>query len=223
MVTEAPAPRRAPSVDDLSAAVRCELRERFPDRVVTRPRPGDDLARLRAGDGEIPMTGTPWTDADGRTTAVVVVGGTAPAPGRPVVAAVDDDARTSRVVRYAAEQARRLAVPLRVVHVWTGRDRPAPSPRTRYHDDAYDADLLLSAVLYDHLPQAEADAAEREIRHGGDAGPALAALSAAASLVVVAARSRPPSADAPLGDTVRALVGRTGCPLVVLAAEPGTG
>lgn len=221
MVTPAPAPPRSPSVEEMSTAVQRELRERFPRRVVTRRTGrGADPARLRASDGEIPLLGTPWADPDGRSTPVVVIGGTDPAPGRPVVAAVDDDACTSRVVRYAAEQARRLAVPLRVVHVWTGRDRATPCPRSTYHDGASNADRLLSAVLYDHLPAAEADAAEREIRHDSETVPALAALSATASLVVVAACSRPPSAGEPLGDTVRALVGRTACPLAVLAAGP---
>ena len=208
MATQATAPRRSPSVEEMGAAVRRELHRRFPDR---------------AGAEEIPVTCTRWADADGRSTPVVLVGAPAPAAGRPVVAAVDDDGCTSRVVRHAAEQARRLAVPLRVVHVWTGQDRSAPCPRTRYHDGACDADRLLSAVLYDHLPQAEADAAEREIRHDSAVVPSLAALSATASLVVVAACSRPPSADEPLGDTVRALVGHTACPLAVLAPEQGAG
>ena len=222
MVTRAAAPRRSPTVDEMSAAVVRELHHRFPRCVVTRRSPhGGDPARLRAHGGEIPLIGTPWADADGRSAPVVLVGGTAPAPGQPVVAAVDDDACTSRVVRYAAEQARRLAVPLRVVHVWTGRDRATPCPRTRYHDEACDADRLLSAVLYDHLPREEADAAEREIRHDSETVPALTALSATASMVVVAACSRPlPAGECPLGDTVRALVGRTACPLAVLAPAP---
>jgi hypothetical protein len=75
-----------------------------------------------------------------------------------------------------------------------------------------DADRLLSAVLYDHLGESDAAAAEREILHDDDPARALCALSAGASLLVVAAGA----GDEPLGHTARALVGVTRCPLAVL-------
>jgi hypothetical protein len=78
-----------------------------------------------------------------------------------------------------------------------------------------DADRLLSAVLYDHLAQDEAESAEREILHDRDAGRALVALSSQSSLMVVAARSDR-TGEGPLGETARALFGRTACPLAVL-------
>ncbi|MCA2218982.1 universal stress protein [Jidongwangia harbinensis] len=155
----------------------------------------------------------------GHHTAVgggaVLVSGRTPGPaGAIVAAAVDDDACPGRVVRYAAEQARRLGVPLRLVHVWTGRAMAVPGTGRELMSDA---DLLLSTVLYDHLDPEQAVAAEREILHDPDVGRALIALSAEAGLLVVAARGTPDVTGEPLGHTVRRLVGRTACPLAVLA------
>jgi nucleotide-binding universal stress UspA family protein len=85
------------------------------------------------------------------------------------------------------------------------------------HDRISDADLLLSGVLYEHLTAADADATEREILHDRDVVRALIALSAEAALMVVNARGTTAVNGEPLGDTVRGLVGRTACPLAVLA------
>ncbi|MET8148904.1 universal stress protein [Actinoplanes sp. NPDC049668] len=147
----------------------------------------------------------------------VLVSGTAKSSAGPVVAAVDDDDNPGDILRYAAAQARRLGVPLRVVHVWAGR-------RNR-HDTISDADRLLSAVLYDHLTPDQAAAAEREIRHDDDVVRALTALSAGAALLVIAARRRPTTGSGPLGSTARALLGSTACPVAVLPpnAEPALG
>jgi hypothetical protein len=71
-------------------------------------------------------------------------------------------------------------------------------------------------VLYDHLTPAEAEATEREILHDRDVVHALIALSGEVSLVVIAARSGPATGDEQLGDTIRALIGRTACPVAVL-------
>jgi nucleotide-binding universal stress UspA family protein len=159
--------------------------------------------------------------ADGELPGAVLVAGTAASgrAGRVVVAAVDDDTCPGRVLRYAADQAARLGVPLRVVHVWTGRAMTVPGVRRVRRDQMSDADLLLSEVLYDHLPPAQAEATEREILHDPDVGRALIALSIEAALIVVAARSTPDGDGEPLGETVRELVGRTTCPLAVL--HPG--
>lgn len=146
--------------------------------------------------------------------AVVVPGCARPAPRAAVVAAVDDDGNPGPVVRYAAAEARRRSVPLRVVHVWGVRGT------TRDARDAMcDADRLLSAVLYDNLGESDAASAEREILHDDDPARALCALSAGASLLVVAAGA----GGEPLGHTVQALIGVTRCPLAVLPpASTGT-
>jgi Universal stress protein family len=163
---------------------------------------------------------SPGATVSSRTGAegmpIIVISGSA-AGTKPtvVVAAVDDDGNPGRVIGFAAAEARRLSVPLRVVHVWTG-DGTAEGVRLCRHDRISDADRLLSAVLYDSLPAEEAAAAEREIRHDPDPVRALERLSADAALLVVAARSEPAPGPEPLGDTVRELVGRTACPLAVL-------
>ncbi|GID95812.1 universal stress protein [Amorphoplanes digitatis] len=151
-----------------------------------------------------------------RSPGPVLVSGTATNPAGPVVAAVDDDANPGPILRYAAAQARHLGVPLRVVHVWAGRATAAPGLRMSRHDTISDADRLLSAVLYDHLTPAQAADAEREILHDHDVVHALTALSADAALLVIAARGRPATDAGPLGSTVQALLGRTGCPIAVL-------
>ena len=134
-----------------------------------------------------------------------------------VVAAVDDDANPPSVLAYAAAEARRRRVPLRVVHVWAESGSSAAGRPMCRDDRMSDADRLLTAVLYDHLPPDEAAAAERHILTDEDPVAALLALTADASLLVVGANSgSTPTGPAALGETVRALVGRTRCPLVVL-------
>jgi hypothetical protein len=147
----------------------------------------------------------------------VVVDGAAPGrPGAVVVAAVDDDGNDGRILRYAAREAARRSVPLRVVHVWSPRGTAREGMRLCRHDRMSDADRLLSDVLYDDLPAAEADAAEREIRSDVDAVHSLIGLSAGVSLLVIAARSGDNATGVAIGSTVRGLAGRTACPLAVL-------
>ncbi|HEY7272513.1 MAG TPA: universal stress protein [Actinoplanes sp.] len=137
------------------------------------------------------------------------------AAGGAVAAAVNDDSSADVVVRYASAEAHRLNVPLRVVHVWTSGETPATGARMLRHDRMCDADGLLATVLYEALPTAEADVAEREILHDPDPVRALTALSPSLSLLVVAgaaARGRD------LGGTPGGLLGRTACPLAVVPA-----
>jgi nucleotide-binding universal stress UspA family protein len=200
--------------DEIAAAIGRELRGQG--------------ASPAAGSGQrgpgVPVVCVDPAGAVSRSPCAVLVGRDAPRTGRTVVAAaVDDDGNPGPVVRFAAAQARRLGIPLRVVHVWTGADRTAPYQRVSCHDDIVDADRLLSVVLYDNLPAQEADAAEREIRHDRDPVRALIDLSADASMVVLAARSSPGDSEDPLGDTCRALVGRTSCPLAVLPPDEEEG
>jgi hypothetical protein len=169
---------------------------------------------------------SPWQAAEGAGATIPAMyhaadsaAGTAPGFHGAVVAAVDDDANPPSVLAYAAAEARRRRVALRVVHVWTESGPPAAGLPMCRHDGMADADRLLSTVLYDHLPADEA-AAERQILNDEDPVAALLALTAHASLLVVGANSSwPPTRPAALGETVRALVGRTGCPLAVLPAS----
>ncbi|OJF11666.1 universal stress protein [Couchioplanes caeruleus] len=166
-------------------------------------------------------------DADATNLALVraaepgttVVIGASRESGAAVVAAVDDDGNCGPLLRYAAAEARRRSVPLRVVHVWGARGDARPG--VRGCPRMSDADRLLSAVLYDHLPAEVAAEAEREILHDDDPVRALVALSAGASLLVVAARGRCGDTAESVGRTARGLLGTTHCPLaVVIPAAP---
>jgi hypothetical protein len=151
-----------------------------------------------------------------KPAAPVRVPGTGHVPlGGAVAAAVDDDASADIVVKYASAEARRLGVPVRVVHVWTGSGTSAAGARLLRHDRMCDADHLLATVLYETLPPAEADIAEREILHDPDPVRALAALSTSLSLLVVASAAARHGVP---GHTADGLVGRTACPLVVVPA-----
>jgi K+-sensing histidine kinase KdpD len=127
-----------------------------------------------------------------------------------VLAAIDNDGDAGRIVRYAHAQAERLGLPLRVVHVCTGRERMP------------DADRLLSDALYDDLPPEVVLATERQIVRDGDPAHALIELSHAAALVVVAANSDPADMPEHLGTCASALTGQTACPLAIVPASGPT-
>lgn len=135
-----------------------------------------------------------------------------------VAAAVTDDANAGEVVAHAWRLACEHDSRLRAVHVWTGRGAEAGGVHAR-PDRAPSADLLLSEVLYDVLPQDQADATEREILHDRDPARALRALSRELDLLVVAAASDQLTPDRPFGATVGALIGHTACPLTVVMPE----
>jgi len=206
--------------DGVAAAIMQKLRSLFPGLTISHLTSGagtDDAVLVRANPGEIRVISARPPADDDRSAAPVLVSGTASRTAASVVvAAVDDDASAGRVLRHAAWQARRRRLPLRVVHVWTGRAVSATGALMSCHDQIADADRLLSAVLYDHLTPVEAEAAEREILHDRDVVRALLALSGEVSLVVIAARGGPAADDELLGATVRALIGRTACPVAVL-------
>jgi hypothetical protein len=123
-----------------------------------------------------------------------------------VLAAIDDDTGAAPVLAYAHEQAARLGVPLRVVHVWSDGRREMAA-----------ADHLTSGCIADLLPAGEAGFVERQIVHDDDPARALIALSREAAVLVVAAKP-----DGSLGSTARRLGGRTRCPLAVVPATPVT-
>lgn len=207
----------AESLDDVAAAIRRHLRRRLPSAMSSSPAPPQD-GRTRTESSDIPIVSVERTEADGDVPGAVLVSGHAGGRvGAVVAAAVDDDAGPEPVIRYAAAQARRLGVPLRLVHVWTGTAKIRDGVRVTRLDRMSDADLLLSTVLYDHLTTKQAEATEREILHDPDVVRALISLSAEAALIVVAARGTPTTTDGSLGGTVQGLVGRTACPLAVLA------
>ncbi|MEV4283798.1 universal stress protein [Actinoplanes xinjiangensis] len=156
-----------------------------------------------------------WSDA-GTSGAVLSFPAMDPRStrGSVVVAAVDNDGNPATVISYAAACARELGVPLRVAYVWSAGDIPATGTRMP------DADLMLAGLLYDCAADGGGNEVERELLHDHDPAAALVALSHnEATLMVVSASSSPRTPDRPLGDTVRALAGRTGCPLLVVVPD----
>jgi hypothetical protein len=127
-----------------------------------------------------------------------------------VLAAIDDDGSAGPIVRHARAEAERLGLPLRVVHICTERERMP------------DADRLLSDVLFDYLPPAEAATTERQIVRDRDPAHALILLSRAAALVVVAANSDPVDTPEHVGHCTRMLAGKTACPLAIVPASGPT-
>jgi nucleotide-binding universal stress UspA family protein len=145
-----------------------------------------------------------------------------PPPGTVVAAAITDDGSSAAAVAYAQTHASEMAVPLRLVHVWTGASREADGVRM-HADRPPHADLLIASAAYDTLDTAEADRVEREILHDADPAAALRAFSSEALLLVVGAVSGPVTVDHALGSTTRALIGRTACPLVVVLPRNDAG
>jgi nucleotide-binding universal stress UspA family protein len=209
-------------LDEMVTATVRHLQDRFPDATISQLTSQaclDDAVRTPADPAEIRVVSPHPAGAGDTAPGLVVISGTAAGSrGSIVAAAVDDDANAGPILCYAAEQARRLGVPLRVVHVWTGQAVPGWGAAAG-HDPLCSVDLLLSGALYDHLPAADAEVTEREILHDPDVVDALLRLSATAALLVTAARSAPSSRHAALGGTVRGLLGRTACPLAVVGAE----
>jgi nucleotide-binding universal stress UspA family protein len=64
---------------------------------------------------------------------------------------------------------------------------------------------------------------ERDVVHARDPATALVTLSNAASMLVVGSSSDSPRAGSDLGGTTGRLLGRTGCPVMVVprVAHPG--
>ena len=167
------------------------------------------------GDAPVPARRTIGRDAPDLHPLIVRSAGSRPGVG-PVIVAVDSDRHPGVLLRYGWTVAERLGVPLRVVYVWTDC-RPPDCPHHRTcHRDLWDADRLLSTLLDEHLPADAQGHVEREVLHGTEAAPALAALSADAALLVVASSSDRPGARGTLGTTTRTLIGRTLCPLAVV-------
>jgi nucleotide-binding universal stress UspA family protein len=147
---------------------------------------------------------------------ITVPGTAGSARGGPVLAALDDDTNAGAVLRHASGMASRLGVSLRATYVWSDCRPPDCPHHRRCHRDLGEASRLLTELVDRHLSREEAERAERDVLHDGDPVRALTALSAGASMLVVGASSDRPSTAAALGSTVRALLGATHCPVVVV-------
>ncbi|MFD7660238.1 universal stress protein [Actinosynnema sp. NPDC059797] len=141
----------------------------------------------------------------------------------PVVVGVDGSASALEAVRWAAAEARRLAVPLRAVHAELRL--PADSPelegraRKALHGQAWrwlrEAAAQARAVDPEVVLELHVEVAEPV--------PLLLAESADAALVVLGSRGLGGFTALLLGSTAVALTARGGCPVVVVRGEQGGG
>lgn len=145
-----------------------------------------------------------------------VLVGRGPAGGGPVIVALDDDDNVAVLLRHGRPAAARLGVALRVAYVWSDCRPPDCAHHRCCHRDLAEAKRLLTALLDEHLTVEAAQQVERDVIHDTDPGPALTALSSNASLIVVGSSSHRPTTGDVLGATTRALLGRTGCPVLVV-------
>lgn len=134
----------------------------------------------------------------------------------PVMVALDDDGNAGMLLRHGYEVAARLGVAMRVVHVWSDCRPPDCSHHRRCHRDLVEADRLLAALLGEQLPIETARSIERDVLHAPDPAEALVALAASASTLIIGSSSDRPTGGGVLGNTTRAVLGRTRCPVLVV-------
>jgi nucleotide-binding universal stress UspA family protein len=150
------------------------------------------------------------------------------AGGRPVLAGVDGSPSSLRAVRWAAREAARRGLPLKLLHI---RFVPAPEPYTPVKLPRTDHDAALGQVC-EWLSEAETVAHEAaplvpvitELRTGVPAGQ-LIDESGEADLAVLGSRGVGGFTGLLLGSTVVAVAARSHCALVVVRGEsaPETG
>lgn len=133
----------------------------------------------------------------------------------PVLVAVDDDDNAGSLLRRGREEAERLGVPVRATYVWSHCRPPECAHHRRCHRDLGEASRLLNTLVDENLTES-GPPVERDVLHGEDPAGALIELSAGASLLVIGSASDTRVPDDALGDTCRALVGRTRCPVAVV-------
>jgi len=147
---------------------------------------------------------------------VVVPGTRARTLAGPVVVALDDDGNAGSLLRHGRRAAARLGVPLRAAYVWSDCRPPDCAHHRRCHRNLEGACRLLTGLIEDHLPVDAARKVERDVVHATDPAGALVTLSAAASMLVVGSSSDSSRGSSDLGGTTRRLLGRTGCPVMVV-------
>lgn len=138
-------------------------------------------------------------------------------PGRPVVVGVDPSEAAVRAVRFAADEARRRAVPLRIVHAITWFD----GMRQSYPELDVAGRLIAGA---ESVLQAMSDLvsgtvpADRISTSAVEGSPVdvLVEASAGASLMVVGGRGMGGVTGLLLGSTAHGVVAHADCPVVVL-------
>lgn len=145
---------------------------------------------------------------------------------RPVVVGVNGTPDSALALRWAAEEARSLGVPLRLVHAYSRY--PVYGSMGIYPGAGYDP-LDGSAAAQEIVDAALAALPKTDPRLPaptgaiveGHRGGALLDMSADASLVVVGSRRLGPIGSAILGSTGAAIAARAACPAVVVRGPAG--
>ena len=145
-----------------------------------------------------------------------------PPSERAVVVGVDASEAAARAVRFAADEARRRSVPLRIVHALTwfdGMTYPYPEldVRGQLSGGAQSVLQAMSDLVSDTLP---ADAV-RTSAVDGHPVDVLVAASEGAALLVVGGRGVGGLAGLLLGSTAHGVVAHAACPVVVLPHDTG--
>jgi nucleotide-binding universal stress UspA family protein len=142
---------------------------------------------------------------------------------RPVVVGVDASQASVRAVRFAAEEAVRRTVPLRIVHALTWFDGMTSPPADLdvgdlLHTGAGSLVQAMASSVAALLPPDQVHTSVLE----GDPVEVLRNLSVDASLVVVGGRGVGGVEGLLLGSTASAIVSHAECPVVVLSDDSAT-
>ncbi|SFE86531.1 universal stress protein [Blastococcus tunisiensis] len=142
-----------------------------------------------------------------------------PDPHRPVVVGVDSSEASLRATRFAAEEARRRRVPLRIVH---GMSWLFDSLAVRPTDLDTAGRLRAGSATVTRWAADAVDAADLEIQTSVEEGDPLTVLltaSADAQLVVLGSRGIGGVTGLLVGSTAYGLVAHARCPVIVLPDE----
>ncbi|WP_392675268.1 universal stress protein [Streptomyces sp. LN785] len=144
----------------------------------------------------------------------------------PVVVGVDGSEGSLRALDWAATEAARLGLPLRVIHasLWEHYEGLRPTFDTERPAEQ----ILAEQILAEHLVASAQERARRlrsEVSTVADVQPedpvtALVQESHEATLVVLGSRGRGRIAGMLLGSVSLALAGRSHCPVVVIPTPP---
>jgi nucleotide-binding universal stress UspA family protein len=148
-----------------------------------------------------PSPGAPRPPDDALTTAL--------RDRRPVICAVDDDDLAPAVLATAAVLARRLGVPLTVVH--------SPDPDVYVTGEPHRQALERGYALVDRLSEAHR-VDERVVEADDPARLIIALAREGASMIVLGTRRRTGLRAAILGSVSQAVVAEAQCPVVTVSA-----
>ncbi len=145
-----------------------------------------------------------------------------PREQRPVLVGVDGSEGSINALRWAAAEAARRGVTLRVLHIWT----PAPAMYTGYYAgfEGEGLEKAAQALLEDTLEKGLAGRTDVTVNAGlmlGTPGTTLIRQAAGAQLLVVGARGHEGFAELLLGSTSHRCTHHSPCPVAVIHNDSG--